>query len=190
MSTVTVGLYKSTSITYHLGPVPWVEWPEKPISPGLLAHALSLLNRFTGQTKAGHSVAEHSVMVRNLADSRYHSPLINRACLLHDAPEALGINDLHSRIKRELAPKVKELEELVSSGLWNQLGEAPWVPWGEVEKLLKPLDRAAGDFEFACHFNKGGVWPKDVAKHCTPRFWPPTVAESLWLSRWHLDGGA
>lgn len=58
-----------------------------------IAHHLSLINRYTGATAAGYSVAQHSVLVSELCDP-------DDACwgLMHDAPEA-WYNDLNSPLK-------------------------------------------------------------------------------------------
>jgi uncharacterized protein len=70
-----------------------------------IAHALSMLCRFTGHTKRFYSVAEHSVHVMQLV------PVEHRlVALMHDATEAY-LNDLSRPLKMGLA-EYKKIEEL------------------------------------------------------------------------------
>jgi len=71
-----------------------------------IAHALSLVNRFTGHTTVAYSVAEHSVRVARLVGSWYPSNrLLVLQALLHDATEAY-IADIARPFKHlpEMAP--------------------------------------------------------------------------------------
>lgn len=67
-----------------------------------IAHALSLLNRFTGHTKFPYSVAQHSWDVAE-ALNKWHDvdKSIQLAGLLHDASETY-VNDLARPLKRML----------------------------------------------------------------------------------------
>jgi hypothetical protein len=71
-----------------------------------IAHALSIINRFTGHAKCPYSVAQHSVMV-----SRLTLPENALWGLLHDASEAY-LGDVATPLKRML-PGYMELEERV-----------------------------------------------------------------------------
>jgi len=73
-----------------------------------IAHALSLVNRFTGHTKYPYSVAQHSVMV-----SRMVQPEHAMWGLLHDASEAY-LGDVARPLKM-LLPEYKALEQRVQS---------------------------------------------------------------------------
>lgn len=53
-----------------------------------IAHALAQINRFTGHCKRPYSVAEHSVLVADIAASEGASTSAQLAALLHDAHEA------------------------------------------------------------------------------------------------------
>lgn len=72
-------------------------WPLDPAAADVnivdVAHALSLLCRYTGQIKRFYSVAEHSIHVASLVE-----PRLQYAALLHDAQEAY-INDLSKPFK-------------------------------------------------------------------------------------------
>ena len=53
-----------------------------------IAWALSQINRFVGHARRPYSVAEHSLLVADLAKIDGKSPAVQLACLLHDAHEA------------------------------------------------------------------------------------------------------
>jgi hypothetical protein len=53
-----------------------------------IAHALAQVNRFNGHATRPYSVAEHSLLVADLAAHDGHGPLMQLLCLLHDAHEA------------------------------------------------------------------------------------------------------
>jgi hypothetical protein len=87
-------------------------WPLDPrpeeIRLADIAHHLAILRRWTGATRIGYSIAEHSVRVSLLAEqlARQNTPtdlvrirLAARAGLMHDASEAY-LNDVASPIKR------------------------------------------------------------------------------------------
>jgi len=68
-----------------------------------VAHALSMINRFTGHTKFPYSVAQHSVYAYQRA--KLYS---RREALLHDAPEAY-LNDISRPLKKSL-PDYRRIE--------------------------------------------------------------------------------
>lgn len=80
-----------------------------------IAHALSLLNRFTGHTRFPYSVAQHSVIVSKLVDQRYAL-----WGLLHDASEAY-IGDVSTPLKMIL-PNYRELEEQIQRTIITKFG--------------------------------------------------------------------
>lgn len=53
-----------------------------------IAHALSIVNRFSGHTKRPLSVVEHQLLVADLAADDGKSALVQLACLTHDGHEA------------------------------------------------------------------------------------------------------
>lgn len=63
-----------------------------------IAHALSLICRFGGQTDRFYSVAEHCIFVATIAEER-HGPRTALWGLLHDAAEAY-LGDIVSPLKR------------------------------------------------------------------------------------------
>ncbi|MDD5363379.1 MAG: hypothetical protein PHN88_14730 [Ignavibacteria bacterium] len=60
-----------------------------------IAHSLSIINRFTGQSRFAYSVGLHSILVASFCSKK------NKLWgLLHDAPESF-INDLASPVKNQ-----------------------------------------------------------------------------------------
>jgi hypothetical protein len=53
-----------------------------------IAHALAQTNRFNGHAKRPYSVAEHSLLVADIAAGRGATAVVQLACLMHDAHEA------------------------------------------------------------------------------------------------------
>lgn len=91
-----------------------------------IAHALSLINRFTGHSKAPYSVAQHSVMV-----SRLTKPEHALCGLLHDASEAY-LGDVATPLKT-LLPGYRELEEQVQHAIAKAFG-LPWPMPADVKE--------------------------------------------------------
>lgn len=83
-----------------------------------IAHALSMLCRYTGHVTRFYSVAEHSIHVSNLVPSH-----LARQALLHDATEAY-VNDLASPFKRHL-PDYRAAEALNWQAIAQHFGMAP-----------------------------------------------------------------
>ncbi len=57
-------------------------------NPHDIAHALAQINRFNGHTKRPYSVAEHSLVCMEIAQHLELPPVVQLACLMHDAHEA------------------------------------------------------------------------------------------------------
>lgn len=187
--TITIYLYRQGPIKFVIesGKRPQVIWPED-LNLLHMAHSLANVNRFTGNTERGFSVAEHSVHLRDIVNEKYGFAPLNRAALLHDLPECLGINDLHTRIKSLLAPEVRELEEVVMWGLWKRFSGTPTF-WHEMESFLKPYDRELGNYENNALFTPGYAMETSVLnlKHGNPEMLSAEEALALWKQRWNED---
>lgn len=84
-----------------------------------VAHALSLINRFSGHTVYGYSVAQHSVMVSRYLE-RMGEPLqVQFAGLLHDAHEAY-FGDISAPLKAFL--KLGDLEDRIQAVVARAFG--------------------------------------------------------------------
>jgi uncharacterized protein len=64
-----------------------------------VAHSLAQINRFTGHCHRPYSVAEHSLLVADIARELYSAtPVVELACLMHDAHECIT-GDMASPVK-------------------------------------------------------------------------------------------
>lgn len=102
-----------------------VFWPLDPRPEDVdivdIAHALSHLCRWGGHTTAHWSVAQHSIMVSEIAPQE-----LALAALLHDAAEAY-IGDLMRPVKRNLRFESETMQEVEDRILWA-IGQALDVP--------------------------------------------------------------
>lgn len=153
-----------------------------------IAHHLAHINRFTGATSRGYTVAEHSLLCASMAESCGYTAAWQLACLLHDAHEAY-LNDMATPTKQAMrmiyaatAPKVggqafhqptpwDKLEELHQAHVIQQLGLASsfWIT--PCSQVVKKIDLIALAHE------KATIGPRD------PEPWP--CLEGIALSeRW------
>lgn len=100
------------------------------IDPDDIAHALGAICRFSGQTRAFYSVAEHSLLVASMVP-----PECRRRALLHDATEAY-LQDLPAPVKA-LVPGYGEIEARV----WAAIATRFELP--ERDALADPLIKEA-----------------------------------------------
>ena len=155
-------------------------WPADPRAEDVnlqdIAHALSMLCRYTGHVDRFYSVAEHSWHVSYLV-----SKPNALAGLLHDATEAYT-NDISRPLKRSL-PEYQQLENLNWLAIAQAFGLPDELPVEvheadrnmlSVEKsaLLKPLPEWETDFG----------WPRLPVKVFA---WRPEVAERMFLQRFY-----
>lgn len=136
-----------------------------------IAHALSMLCRFTGHCRKFYSVSEHSVLA-SLID--IENPLWS---LMHDASEAY-IADINRPLKHftQAGPAYKQVEKIVMTAIckkFNLLAEEPAsvkkaddvMLYAEKEQLMWPMawDSKLGDASMAADIKITG-WSPEVAK--------------------------
>lgn len=94
-------------------------WPLDPRPEDIviedIAHALSMVNRFNGHTPVPYSVAQHSVLVSQIVDTRFAFE-----ALMHDASEAY-IADLVSPAKAGM-PGYKRVEKRIMAAIRARFG--------------------------------------------------------------------
>ena len=77
-----------------------------------IAHALAHINRFTGHASRAYSVAEHSLLVMDIAKTEYNAdPGCQLAALMHDAHESI-VGDIASPIKQALGSAWHDFEAM------------------------------------------------------------------------------
>lgn len=113
-----------------------------------IAHALSQVNRYVGQTTFPYSVAQHSVYVSRMVPA--HLALVG---LLHDASEAY-LSDI-SRDVKMLMPEYKEWEANLERMIAQRF-DLPY-PWpAEVKEADTEILRREGAWLFPEH---SAMWP-------------------------------
>ncbi|MDH4449912.1 MAG: HD domain-containing protein [Rhodoferax sp.] len=88
-----------------------------------ISHSLAQINRFTGHCKRPYSVAEHSLLVSDLAQQDGAPTRVVLAALLHDAHECI-VGDVASPLKAELGEVWQALEAREQTRLQEQFGIA------------------------------------------------------------------
>lgn len=151
-----------------------------------IAYGLSYVTRFGGQA-GQYSVAEHCVHLANYwlgITSSVASPVLSRgvrACLIHDAPESLGVGDVNRFIKRRYAQTLRDFDAELTYALWAKFGLGSW---DECHDAIAPLDEQLGMLEsdaFGFPFETGKC---DYEYTFEPQLWSPDHAEYRWLTLW------
>jgi hypothetical protein len=117
-STVAVKLGVGPTIMLHSGA--WFDFCAPASSPFTLediAHGLANICRYAGQCKHFYSVAEHSILVSEIAEGFEYE------ALLHDAAEAF-LGDI-TRPLKQMLPDFKSIEAEVERAILERFG----VPW-------------------------------------------------------------
>lgn len=114
-----------------------------------IAHGLSRVARWNGQTKGAHAftVAQHCLLVEAIATAFKPSlePDWRRAALLHDAPEYV-IGDMISPFKAAIGLDYKAFELRLLAAIHIRFGLPPVLPEA-IGRLIKRADRAAACLE-------------------------------------------
>jgi hypothetical protein len=140
-----------------------------------IAHALSMLCRYTGQCARFYSVAEHSILTSLMVP-----PELSLEALLHDATEAY-LGDMSRPVKRGL-PEYTLLERLHHAAICERFR----LPFHE-HPLVKRADNDILQTEFRTLFRPlddysevPGTFDPTVRLFC----WPPAHAEIAFLNRY------
>jgi|TARA_Y100000310_G_scaffold20001_1_gene19499 hypothetical protein len=145
-----------------------------------IAHALSMICRFTGHCKYFYSVAQHSVLVAKRCPDE-----MKLTGLLHDASEAY-INDISSPVKPGLM-NYREIEE----ELWRAIAGKFGLPHPWVHPKVKEIDRRLCRTEARdLMYSKGEGWRGAVEPYPERIFThkPEYAEEEFLLMYQHLGG--
>ena len=175
------------TITTYTGKIMDFEGP-KPESICIedIAHALSQVCRFAGQSKDFYSVAQHSVLVSEHLKGVGHlwekaERQLRQIALLHDAAEAY-MGDLARPLKK-LLPQYSEIEDRV----FKAIAERFKLMYDAVPQLIKDMDRQMlaneGDSFMPPGWDDVGVLPDPRIGKI--RSLPPNMAEEFFLVRYY-----
>lgn len=123
-----------------------------------IAHSLGQINRFTGHARRPYSVAEHSLLVCDIAERLLHLSVDGLlAALMHDAHEAF-VNDLSTPVKSLLDGTWHHLEERMERTVRSAF--ALHVPTHAYSEMIKQCDLIALATERAQLLPKSATpWP-------------------------------
>jgi uncharacterized protein len=140
-----------------------------------IAHALSNICRFTGQSDRFYSVAEHSVHC-----SRHVAPDHAMAALMHDAAEAF-IGDV-SRPLKAMLPEYKIIEHRIERAIFDRFSiKYPFDPEiNQVDNRLLVTEKCQLMNNSDERSDLRGFYPVEIELPC----WAPEVAKSHFLVRY------
>ena len=154
-----------------------------------IAHSLSNICRFTGHSSSFYSVAQHSVLVSQLAPNKEQALWF----LLHDAPEAY-ISDINRTIKKFLYVNLQddyyEHVEIVEKRLMKCIATALNLPPNPDWKAIKVADNRLLATEardlMTLNTDVWGKWIENVEMLPDPII-PcyPKLAKSMFLERYN-----
>lgn len=148
-----------------------------------IAHALSMICRYSGHGGKRYCVGEHSVHVYRAVKSAGGSRTDQLAALLHDAPETLsGFGDVGAPVKSR-APIIGQTEAKIFTAIAAFAGIAPIIPpiVHEMDQRITADEMAQNMHECPVHHEPLGV---------VLEYWEPERAEAEFLRAWNrLTGG-
>ena len=153
-----------------------------------VAHGLSLLCRYTGQTDRFYSVAEHSVLCAEMAVGEGLPDPVQMACLLHDAAEAY-IGDLSGPLKALLRDRGDLELDLVESRVLSVILEGLGLGGAcRFSADVGRIDRAVLAAEATVMLPSRGDWVPDAwikEGYVVPLMgYPSKASEELFLMRY------
>ena len=116
--------------------------PLPPYKPSLseIGHSLAHINRFTGHAKRAYSVAEHSLLVADMAKAQDMGPMVQLCALMHDAHESIT-GDVATPIKQVLGDAWGRFERAEQNALLHAYGLVDAM--AEHASIVKFYDRKA-----------------------------------------------
>lgn len=161
---------------YHLNPQPEM------VDINDIAHALSMLCRWTGHTKFHYSVAQHSVYASTIV-----KPEIALATLLHDSSEAY-LGDMNRPLKHFTAagPAYLAIEERVEEVIFKKFGVPFPLPEGVKEADTQMLYAEKAQLMTVTEATKyeAKKWGRDETEApVIIESWIPDYAKKMFLNR-------
>jgi uncharacterized protein len=86
-----------------------------------IANSLAQINRFNGHASRPYSVAEHSLLVADLAQQEGVPPIVQLAALMHDAHESIT-GDISSPVKWTVGLAWEVFEHRIAAEFHNAFG--------------------------------------------------------------------
>ena len=116
--------------------------PLPPYKPSLseIGHSLAHINRFTGHAKRAYSVAEHSLLVADMANADGMGTMVELCALMHDAHESIT-GDVATPIKQVLGNAWGRFERAEQDALLHTYGLVDAM--AEHASIVKFYDRKA-----------------------------------------------
>lgn len=156
------------------------------IQLGDVAHGLSQICRFTGQTEKFYSVAEHAVLVSTRLRNEGYSDWAQWEGLHHDNAEAF-VGDLNKPLKDLLEPQFKQIELRVWEAV-NIAFDLGLIP--PQNPCVKEADNWALSLEaYLLLPSKGRNWFSwglfDPREYVPALGLTPWQAKELWLKRYY-----
>lgn len=208
---IRVGLVDGGAITIDPDKVGPSRFDVSELTVDTVAHGLSQVSRFGGQTPRIVTDAEHSVHLAkwlNRFPQMQYATLRCRYALLHDVCECLGVGDVHYQVKRAYGVELRGLESDLMDVIWDHARLEGWfehtpeqpeagVP-SYVRDAVHEYDRHIGDWEAY------QVWPlsgegragvefirKLPGEYRPPalQYWSAERAKAEWLAAWKAYGG-
>lgn len=127
------------------------------ITLSVIAHHLAQINRFTGAARRPYSVAEHSLLVADIADRELRLDVHGQfAALLHDAHEAF-VGDASTPMKHALGGAWHLVEEAWQRATLRAFGVL--TPSAAYRSAIKRADLMALAIERRDLMPAGDEWP-------------------------------
>lgn len=161
---------------YHLAPTPEM------VDITDIAHALSMLCRWTGHTRFHYSVAQHSIYASHLVPKQFAL-----AALLHDSSEAY-LGDMNRPLKHFTAagPAYREIEEKVEAVIFGKFGVPFPLPEEVKEADTQMLYAEKAQLMTITEATKyeARKWGRDETEaDVRIQRWTPRRAEKMFLKR-------